>query len=70
MRVFAFSAILAVLVPFSGCENQPTPPASPPATDNRPSAEVHTRNVDVHSDRDGTRVRTPGADVQVEKKQP
>jgi len=69
MRVFASSTILVALLPFSGCDQNHEPPPAPPPN-NRPSVEVHTPNVDVNSDKEGTRVRTPGADVHVEKKQP
>ena len=69
MRVLAFSVILAALLPFSGCDqNQKTPPVPP--SNNRPGVEVHAPYVDVKSDKEGTSVRAPGADIHVQKKQP
>ena len=70
MRVIAFSAILASLLPFSGCDQNPKTPPTPSQPNNRPGVEVHTPNVDVKSDKEGTSVRTPGVDIQLEKKQP
>ena len=74
MRVSTFSGILAVLLLFSGCnqrENTPSTPASNrPASSSgdRPGVDVHTPNVDVRSDKEGTSVKAPGAEVHVEKK--
>lgn len=77
MRIFHISAFLAVVLLLSGCDqnNQSTPaaPASNrPASSsgNRPGVEVHAPNVDVKSNKEGTSVRTPGADVDIQKKQP
>jgi hypothetical protein len=67
MRALAFTAILAALLPFAGCDqNQKVPPPPPP--NNRPAVEVQAPNVDVKTGKEGTSVKTPGADVEVQKK--
>ena len=82
MRVLSLAFVLAALLAVSGCDQNQSPsptlsnrPASTsngpaPANSNRPAIDVHAPNVDVKSDKEGTSVTTPGADIHVQKKQP
>jgi hypothetical protein len=70
MKRFAAALLLVSVLPFAGCNDQKPspPPATPPTNPEKPLVDIHAPGVDVKSDKDGTTVRTPGADVDVNKK--
>ncbi len=69
MKVIVFSVIAAALLLFLGCEQSHDAPP-PPSDNHRPGVEVHTPNVDVKTNEEGTTVKAPDTNVRVEKKEP
>lgn len=67
MKRFAATLLLVACLPFVGCNDQKTNP-TPPTTPDKPAVDVHAPGVDVKSDKSGTSVKTPGADIDVNKK--
>jgi hypothetical protein len=71
MKRFAYATFVGLLLPLAAC-NQPSPPAAPPVapptSPDKPKVDVQAPGVNVKSDREGTSIRTPGADIDVNKK--
>jgi hypothetical protein len=71
MKRVVYTILAAALLPLAAC-NQPNPPAAPPATPptspDKPKVDVQAPGVSVKSDKEGTTIRTPGAEIDVNKK--
>jgi hypothetical protein len=67
MKRFTYAVLTAALLPLAAC-NQPNPPNPTPSPPNKPAVDVQAPGVNVQSDKQGTTIRTPGADVDVNKK--
>ncbi|HTQ38301.1 MAG TPA: hypothetical protein VMJ32_04700 [Pirellulales bacterium] len=67
MKRFTLAAFVAVLLPMAACNN-PNPQPNPTPPPNNPAVEVQGPGTTVQSDKNGTEVKTPGADVEVNKK--
>jgi hypothetical protein len=72
MKLFTYTAILAAVLPLAACNQSSPPPAAvppaPPAAPNKPGVDVQAPGVSVQSDKEGTTIRTPGADIDINKK--
>jgi len=69
MKRFAIAGIISLILPLAACNQpNPNPPPAPPPAPNKPGVDIQAPGVRVQSDKDGTTVRTPGADVDVNKK--
>ena len=68
MKRFIYSALAVLVIPVAAC-NQPNPaPPKPPPAPNKPDVNVQAPGVEIKSDKQGTTVRTPAADIDVNKK--
>ena len=68
MKRFTYAAMLAAVLPLAACNQPSTPPVAPPPAPNKPGVDIQAPGVSVQSDKEGTTIRTPGADIDINKK--
>ena len=71
MKRLAFAGIISLILPLAACNQpgpNPNPPPAPLPSPAKPGVDIQAPGVRVQSDKDGTTVRTPGADIDVNKK--
>jgi hypothetical protein len=73
MKRLLSGVLLAAVLPVAAC-NQPSQPTTPPPNPtpptqpDKPKVDIQAPGVDIKSKNGETTVRTPGADVEVNKK--
>ena len=72
MKRFTYAAILGAILPLAACNQPNSPPAAlplaPPTEPNKPGVDIQAPGVSVQSDKEGTTIRTPAADIDINKK--